>query len=98
VTRLEDSIRKFNYQGDTQFLTGQVVAKREEAGMHLVDLEMKMRNQRDLETAYAKATVSLPSREAGLALLPDVPRDIAERTARMYARHNELLAEKRRGS
>ena len=98
VTRLEDSIRKFNYQGDTQFLTGQVVAKREEAGMHVVDLEMKMRNQRDLETAYAKATVSLPSRDAGLALLPDVPRDIAERTARMYARHNELLAEKRRGS
>jgi acyl dehydratase len=97
VTRLEDSIRKFNYQGDTQFLTGEVVRKREEAGMRVVDLEMKMRNQRDLETAYAKATVSLPSREAGFALLPNVPSDIAERTARMFGRHNELLAEKRRG-
>jgi len=97
VVRLEDSIRKFNYQGDTQFLTAHVVGKREDAGMHLVDLEMKMTNQRDLETAYAKATVSLPSRAAGMALLPGVPDEIAERAARMYARHNELLAEKRRG-
>ncbi len=98
VTRLEDSIRRFNYQGDTQFLTGLVVAMREQDGLHLVDIEMKMHNQRDLETAQARATVSLPSRDAGLALMPNVPADIAERAARMYARHNELVAEKRRGN
>ena len=37
---MNDSIRKFNYHGDTQFLSGEVVAKREEDGRHLVDLKL----------------------------------------------------------
>ncbi len=97
VVRLEDSIRKFNYQGDTQFLSGRVVSKRVEAGMHLVDLEQKMINQRDVETAYAKAVVSLPSREAGAAILRNVPTELAEQTARLFARHCELAAQRRAG-
>ena len=64
---MSDSIRKFNYMGDTQFLSGEVVAKREEDGRHLVDLELRMVSQRDVETAYATATVSLPSRDRGAA-------------------------------
>ena len=59
---MEDSIRKFNYMGDTQFLSGTVTAKREEAGQHLVDVELHMTNQRDTETAYGSATVALASR------------------------------------
>lgn len=96
VVRMEDSIRKFNYQGDTQFLSGKVVAKREVDGRHLVDLEMRMINQRDTETAYASATVSLPSRDAGLPPLPNVPIDIQRKAFQMFARHNELADQKRR--
>src|SRR5262249_40612285 len=42
ITRLEDSIRKFNYMGDTQFLSGKVTAKREVHGNTLVDIELRM--------------------------------------------------------
>ena len=96
IERLEDSIRKFNYQGDTQFLSGEVIGKREENGRFLVELQLKMINQRDTETAHAIATVSLPSREAGLPPLPAVPVDLQRDAARMFARHNELKAGKRR--
>lgn len=96
IEGLEDSIRKFNYQGDTQFMTGKVVNKREQDGRYLVDLEMHMVNQRDTETAYASATVSLPSKEAGLPPLPPVPVDIQRQAAKMFARHNELVDENRR--
>lgn len=93
IERLEDSIRKFNFMGDTQFLSGKVVNKREEDGRYLVDLELHMINQSDVESAYGSATVSLPSREAGLSTLPDVPIDLKIEAARMFARHNELKAE-----
>lgn len=96
IVRLDDSIRKFNYMGDTQFLSGKVVGKREENGQHLVDLELHMVNQRDTETAYASATVALPSRSAGLPVFPDVPLDLQRQAAEMFARHNELAAAKAR--
>jgi acyl dehydratase len=91
VERLQDSIRKFNYMGDTQFLSGEVAGKRQVDGRHLVDLNLRMINQRDVETAYATATVSLPSREAGLPPLPSVPVDLQRKAAHMFARHNELM-------
>lgn len=98
LVRLEDSIRKFNYQGDTQFLSGSVVDKRIDAGEHVVDLELKMVNQRDVETAFGRATVALPSREAGLPLFPNVPPDLARKAVELYARHNELDAAARGGT
>jgi acyl dehydratase len=96
IEKLTDSIRKFNYMGDTQFLSGKVVGKREEHGRHLVDLELHMVNQRDTETANGEATVALPSRAGGIPPLPPVPVDLAAKTAVMYARHNELTEERRR--
>lgn len=90
IIRLEDSIRKFNYMGDTQFLSGRVTAKREEDGHHLVDLELHMVNQRDTETAFGSATVALPSRNTGLPLYPDVPVGLRRQAATMFARHSEL--------
>lgn len=95
VVRQHDSIRKFNYQGDTQFLSGSVVGKREEGGLCLVDLKMTMTNQRGVETTFAEATVSLPSRTSGAAALPGVPQDLARRGTAMWQRHLELSAEKR---
>jgi acyl dehydratase len=94
IVRLEDSIRKFNYMGDTQFLSGTVVGKREEDGRHVVDLELHMLNQRDVETAYATATIALPSRAGGLPVYPSVPIELERQAARMFARHNELSAQK----
>ena len=41
VERLQDSIRKFNYMGDTQFLAGEVVGKRHEDGRYVVDLSLR---------------------------------------------------------
>ncbi|MDE3205058.1 MAG: MaoC family dehydratase N-terminal domain-containing protein [Acidobacteriota bacterium] len=96
IESMSDSIRKFNYQGDTQFLSGEVTAKREQDGRFLVDLAMTMVNQRDTETAFATATVSLPSRQAGPAPLPSVPVDVQRQAVAMFARHNELTAEKAR--
>jgi acyl dehydratase len=94
IERLSDSIRKFNYHGDTQFLAGEVTGKRVEDGRYLVDLKLKMTNQREVETAFATATVSLCSREGGLAALPAVPLDLQRQGATMLARHNELSSQR----
>ncbi|MDO8361681.1 MAG: acyl dehydratase [Actinomycetota bacterium] len=95
IVALEDSIRKFNYQGDTQFLSGKVVGKRDEDGRRLVDLELHMVNQRDTETAYGTATVALPSKEIGLPLYPNVPIELQRQAATLFARHTELASAKR---
>lgn len=98
VVRQQDSMRKFNYQGDTQFLSGEVIGKREENGQHLVDLKMTMTNQRGVETSFGEATVAVPSREHGVALLPQVPADLERKTTQMWQRHLELTDQKRRGT
>jgi len=99
IIAMEDSIRKFNYMGDVQFLSGKVIAKREQVvgnGVQkVVDLELHMINQRDTETAYGSATVALPSRTDGLPLFPQVPADLQRKAARMFARHTELAARPR---
>lgn len=94
VYKQYDEIRKFNYIGDTQFITGSVTGKRQENGLNLVDLSVKMTNQRGEDTVLCTATIALPSREAPHVLLPEVPRELQQRAARMMARHWELLAEK----
>jgi acyl dehydratase len=91
VVRQHDEIRKFNYQGDIQYLTGKVDGKRQEDGLMLVDVEVEVRNQRGDTTAQADATISLPSRELGGAMLPDVPKDLQRDAVRMFERHGELL-------
>ena len=96
IIRQEDSIRKFNYMGDVQFLSGKVTAKREENGQKVVDLELHMINQRDTETAYGTATIALPSRTDGLPVFPKVSIDLERQAATMFARHTELTAAKRR--
>ncbi len=96
IVALEDSIRKFNYMGDTQFMSGKVVAKREEHGQKVVDIELHMINQRDTETAFGSATVALPSRTDGLPLFPKVPVELERHAAQMFARHTELTAQRAR--
>jgi len=91
VVRQHDEIRKFNYHGDIQYLTGKVIGKREDDGMHLVDVAVEVHNQRGERTAAAEATISLPSREHGAAGLPRVPRELERDAVRMLEQHGEML-------
>lgn len=90
LVRQHDEMRKFNYIGDTQFITGEVVAKRIENGNGVVDLEFRATNQRGEVTAPATATVALPSREFGPVVLPQPDEELRRKAAAMMARHNEL--------
>ena len=90
VVRQEDSMRKFNYQGDVQYLSGEVTGKREQDGLRLVDLSVKMTNQRGVETTFGTATVSLPGRESGSAAIPVAPAAAQAQATAMWQRHLEL--------
>ena len=73
--RWSDSIRKFNYMGDTQFLSGEVVAKRIEGGRS----PRRPRSCRWSTSATSRPPTgpqrsSLPSREAGLPPIRPGPR------------------------
>ena len=87
-------IRKFNYIGDSHVLTGEVVAKREEDGRYLVDIEMRGTNQRGIVTSPGKATIALPSRQHGPVILPEPPADLQAHAVPMMERHRELVAER----
>ena len=89
-------MRKFNYLGDTHTFTGEVVSKREDGDRHLVDIEFRGTSQRGEVTCPATATVSLPSRETGLAGLRTPPRELETIAATMLKRHGELRAARRR--
>lgn len=91
ITHVHDEIRKFNYMGDTQTITGEVLGKRTgEAGEALVDVAVRFTNQRGDETVRATATIAVPSRARPLPIYPEVPRELAEKAAAMMARHWEL--------
>jgi acyl dehydratase len=86
-------LRKFSYLGDTQYLSGEVTAARRDGDECLVDVTLRCVNQRDVTTALAEATVSLPSRENGPVVLPVPADDLRRQAARLMARHGELLRE-----
>ncbi len=93
VFRQYDEVRKFNYMGDVQFLSGEVVGKREEDGRCFVDLMIQTTNQRGTVTTICEATVILPSRKLGPVVLPEPPMAEKIKATQMWKRHNELLAE-----
>jgi acyl dehydratase len=90
LIRQHDEIRKFNYIGDMQLITGEVVAKRIENGNAVVDLEFRATNQRNEVTAPATATVALPSRELGPVLMPSPDQELSRKAVAMMQRHYEL--------
>jgi acyl dehydratase len=89
VLHVHDEIRKFNYMGDTQLITGEVTGKRQDGGRNLVDVSVRFTNQRGDETVNATAIIALPS-DGRPVLYPEVPADLAERALKMMARHWEL--------
>ena len=90
VVRVHDEIRKFNYMGDTQTVTGEVLSKRVEDGRNLVDVAVKFVNQRGEETVRGTATLALPSKAQPFPLYPEVPKELADKAVEMMARHWEL--------
>lgn len=90
ITHIHDELRKFNYMGDVQRVTGEVVDKREENGRNLVDVKVAFTNQRGEESLRATATIALPSRNNPLPMFPAVPDELAAKAAQMMARHWEL--------
>ncbi len=77
--KLQCEFRRFNYVGDTQWLSGRVVTKfLAEGGRPAVDLELTSVNQRGEVTTPAQATVLLPSREYGAVRLPEPPDGATE--------------------
>ena len=86
VIHLHDEVRKFNFMGDTQTITGEVTGVREEGGQGLVDVAVRFTNQRGEETLRATAVLALPT--AGRpAMYPDVPRDLQARAIELMTRH-----------
>ena len=72
--KLQCEFRRFNYVGDTQWLSGTVVRRYLGEGHRpAVDLELSCVSQRGEETTPGTATVLLPSRERGPVRLPDPP-------------------------
>jgi acyl dehydratase len=90
VTHVGDEIRKFNYMGDTQYITGEVVKKNGEHGRYTVDVSVRFTNQRGDQTVNATATIALPSKSDGLPTYPPVPPELEQKAVRMMARHREL--------
>lgn len=91
VLHVHDEIRKFNFMGDTQVITGEVTAKRQESRRNLVDVAFRFLNQRGEETVKGVATLALPSAD-GPALYPEPPAALAERAVTMMARHWKMSA------
>jgi acyl dehydratase len=92
VLRMRSEIRKFNYLGDFQKITGEVTDKRIDNGRAVIDVAARFVSQRGETTMAATATVALPSRTHGEARYPDPPGDITERAKAILARHHELRA------
>jgi acyl dehydratase len=79
--KLQCEFRRFNYVGDTQWLSGTVTDHYLAEGRPAVDVELQAVNQRGEVTTPGRATILLPSRQLGPVRLPDPPgggRDLQE--------------------
>jgi acyl dehydratase len=68
--KLDCEFRRFNYVGDTQWLSGRVTRVGEDG---VVEVELEAVNQRGELTTPGHATILLPSREHGPVRLPAPP-------------------------
>ncbi|MBV9842147.1 MAG: MaoC family dehydratase N-terminal domain-containing protein [Sphingomonadaceae bacterium] len=77
--------RCFNFMGDTHICEGEVEETRIEEGRPVAILALRAANQRGDVTTRGRATIILPSREHGPALLPAPPETLARRGAAMMS-------------
>lgn len=73
--KFDCEFRRFNYVGDTQWLSGTVTRRYVEAGDRpAVEVAISATNQRGQVTTPGHATILLPSRKFGQVRLPEPPR------------------------
>jgi acyl dehydratase len=80
--------RKFNYVGDTTWVHGTVVDKRQVGDRHEVHLEVRCENQRGETTTPGTAVVLLPTRDRAVALPPPPAADLAGMVAYELGRYS----------
>jgi acyl dehydratase len=86
--KLDCQFRRFNYIGDTQWITGTVTRKLLVDGRPTIEVELAAHNQRGELTTPGHATILLPSRELGAVRLPRPPggaRDLTQALAAVAA-------------
>ena len=71
--RLSCQHRRFNFIGDTTWVRGKVIDKRQHDGRNEVDVEIWCENQRGTITTPGTATVLLPTRAQLEVALPNPP-------------------------
>ncbi|MBV9996722.1 MAG: MaoC family dehydratase N-terminal domain-containing protein [Caulobacteraceae bacterium] len=86
--KFHSEVRLFAFMGDTHIVSGEVTAKRVEDEHHVVDVAVRCVNQRGETTAPGHATLILPSREYGPAVLPTPPADLRRRGAAQMAAYS----------
>lgn len=64
IVMVRAQMRGINFKHDVLTCTGRIKAKRVENGLHLVDLDVTITNQKGEAVTPGEATVSLPSRTA----------------------------------
>jgi len=77
LSNINVEFRDFNFIGDFSICKGSVTDKREVNGQYLVDIELECSNQRGVVSSPGTATVILPSKKAGVVVLPQPPADLA---------------------
>ena len=87
--RARGEFRRFNYMGDTTWLTGRVLDKRWDGELGgVVDISIEGRNQRDQVNTIGTATVLLASQAAGPVVLPTPSENYRESGAALAARRS----------
>lgn len=72
VYRVRGEFRRFNYVGDTTWISGRVSAKRLDPELGpLIELSLEGKNQRGAANVTGSATILLPSRAHGPVRLPE---------------------------
>jgi hypothetical protein len=72
--RVRGEFRKFNYMGDTTWITGTITDARVDPGLGpLVEVDVVGTNQRGQQNLNGNATILVSSREHGAVRLPDPP-------------------------
>jgi acyl dehydratase len=87
---MRSEMRKFNYLGDVQKITGEIVDKKRDGLQATINLKVRFVNQRNETTVEANAIIALPSREHGDATYPIPPADLHDKAKVFLARHREL--------
>jgi len=83
VYRVRGEFRRFNYVGDTTWVTATVTDKRVDPELGpLVEISLSGVNQRGDENIRGEATILVASHEHGAVVLPDPPPRAAEPEAR----------------